>query len=254
MIEARLQTDADGAILFDPAATAQGQRFEPGWFDRAYWQRQGLADSSPGGRGEVSYVRAPFGHCVLRHYHRGGMVARVLGDRYLWTGAERTRSFAEFRLLVELYGRRLPVPKPVAARYRRQGLHYRADLITRCIENTRTLAAILTAGCCDKAVAGDVGATIARFHAAGVYHADLNAHNILLDGHAVSVVDFDRGDLRHPARNWQLGNLMRLKRSLLKLGADSEGQADFEHGLWSPLMQAYEREFDVARSRAGSPA
>ncbi len=253
MIKARLQTDPDGAILFDPAVTAQGQRFESNWFDRAYWQRSGLADSTPGGRGGVSFVRAPFGHCVLRHYHRGGMVARVLGDRYLWTGAERTRSFAEFRLLVELYGRRLPVPKPVAARYCRQSAHYRADLITRCIEDTRTLAALLTAGRFDKTVAGDVGTTIARFHAAGVYHADLNAHNILLDGDSVSVVDFDRGELRRPSPTWQLKNLMRLKRSLLKLGADSEGQADFERSLWSPLMQAYERKFDLEQ-RAGSPA
>lgn len=253
MIETRIQTNADGAILCDPSAIAHVERFEADWFERAYWQGRGLADSARSGRGEVSFVRAPFGHCVLRHYHRGGMVARVMGDRYLWTGAERTRSFAEFRLLAALSDRHLPVPEPVAARYNRHGVHYRADLITRCIENTRTLAAVLSAGRCDATVAVGVGATVARFHAAGVYHADLNAHNILLGGHRVWVVDFDRGELRDPARTWQLANLARLKRSLLKLGADRDGQADFEHALWSPLMHAYEREFDVARSRAGSP-
>ncbi len=80
------------------------------------------------------------GPWVLRHYRRGGMIANVLGDRYLWTGAGRTRGFAEFRLLAALRARGLPVPTPVAARYRRKGVHYRADLITRRIGNATTLA------------------------------------------------------------------------------------------------------------------
>lgn len=241
MIQAQLQSSADGAIVFDAAVA---DKFDPRWFDAAYWRAQSIADDVQGGRGGVSYVRAPFGDCVLRHYRRGGMVARVMGDRYLWTGAERTRGFAEFRLLADLSDRGMHVPVPVAARYRKQGAHYRADLITRRITNTQELATLVSQVRCDKSVAEKVGRTIAEFHAEGVYHADLNAHNILLDDENVWIVDFDRGELRRPARTWQLANLSRLKRSLLKLGADKgDDDSAFEKTFWSALMHDYEQRF-----------
>ncbi len=244
MIQAQLQSSADGAIVFDAGLVAHSGKFDPRWFDADYWRAQSSADDVQGGRGGVSFVRAPFGDCVLRHYRRGGMVARVMGDRYLWTGAERTRGFAEFRLLAELSGRGMHVPTPMAARYSKQGVHYRADLITRRIENTQELATFVMQGRCDKRCAQLVGKAIAELHAAGVYHADLNAHNILLDAEVVWVVDFDRGELRRPARAWQLANLSRLKRSLLKLGvAEDDNDAAFENAIWSTLMRAYERRF-----------
>lgn len=262
MIQAQLQTTADGAIVFDPMVAAQAGRFDPDWFEPAHWLAQGRAQHASGGRGGAIYVEAPFGHCVVRHYRRGGMVARVMGDRYLWSGAERTRGFAEFHLLAELHGRGLPVPAPVAARYRRQGVHYRADLITRRIEGVATLAELVARERCAGDVAARVGATVAEFHAAGAYHADLNAHNVLIAEPDVSareprgeaavwLVDFDRGDLRTPARAWQLANLARLRRSLLKVGAARDGEAAFDRACWSPLMAAYERRFDATPAPGG---
>ena len=62
-----------------------------------------------------------------------------------------------------------------------------------------------------------VGAAVARLHHAGVDHADLNGHNVLLDADgAVSVIDFDRGRLRAPGI-WVTRNLARLRRSLAKI-------------------------------------
>jgi 3-deoxy-D-manno-octulosonic acid kinase len=62
-----------------------------------------------------------------------------------------------------------------------------------------------------------VGAAVAQLHRAGVDHADLNAHNILLDVKgAVSVIDFDRGRMRAPGA-WSSRNLQRLQRSLDKI-------------------------------------
>lgn len=239
MSEAQIQATSDGAILFDAGVAAQAV-FDPDFFEPARWRAQNRADAVSGGRGGALFIDAPFGRCVLRHYRRGGMVAGLMGDRYLWTGAERTRGFAEFRLLAALRQRDLPVPAPVAARYRRQGAHYRADLITRRIDGAQTLAELLMGGRADEQVAARVGSAIARFHAQGAYHADLNAHNVLLDDGAVWLIDFDRGELRAPARDWQLANLARLKRSLLKLGAARAGDAAFERTLWNPLMAAYE--------------
>lgn len=239
MEQAQIQPTPDGAIVFDATAVAQAA-FDPAWFDPDYWRAQGAAQAASGGRGGALFVAAPFGSCALRHYRRGGMVARLLDDRYVWAGAERTRGFAEFRLLQALRGKGLPAPQPVAARYRRRGTHYRADIITRRIDGAATLAGMIAQGRADATLAARVGATIATFHAQGAYHADLNAHNVLLTDAVVWLIDFDRGGLRTPERAWQLANLARLKRSLRKVGAARNGEDVFEHDLWQPLTAAWE--------------
>lgn len=244
-MQAQVQPTPDGAIVFDAEAIAQARLnpacFDPDWFEPEHWRARAAAQPTTGGRGSAMFVDAPFGSCALRHYRRGGMAARVLSDRYLWAGPERTRSFAEFRLLQSLREKNLPVPQPIAARFRRSGVQYRADILTRRVERAATLAELLAQDKFDAAIAARVGAEIARFHAQGVYHADLNAHNVLLADAAVWLIDFDRGELRRPARVWQQANLARLKRSLLKLGAARNGEAEFERGLWQPLIAAWEQ-------------
>jgi 3-deoxy-D-manno-octulosonic acid kinase len=242
-IDIREQDTGDGAILFDKACAPQSGIFATNAFDPDYWRKLGLAASKSGGRGGVTFIRAAQPgkeNWVLRHYRRGGWVARVLGDRYLWRGAEQTRSFAEFRLLAELLRRGLDVPKPIAAQYRHSGAHYRADLITAEIPDSQTLAQYVESQTLDAWIAQRVGIAIARLHAAGADHADLNAHNILLDANRVWIIDFDRGQLREPQRSWQQANLARLKRSLLKVGAARNGENAFETGFWQPLLTAYE--------------
>ncbi len=182
-----------------------------------------------GGRG--SAWLAGGGEWVLRHYRRGGFAARFSDDVYLWTGLERSRPWREWRLLDLLYKEGLPVPQPVAARVVRAGLGYRGDLLTRRIRDTVSLAERLAAGSVPWRA---IGACLRRFHDAGVWHADLNAHNLLLDSvDRVYLIDFDRGEQREPARGWQLGNLARLHRSLAKLLP-----AVPELG-WTELMDGY---------------
>lgn len=231
MVQAQVQSTADGAIIFDAGL---GIAPTPAWFDSAHWKPH---DAAAAGRGGVAFVDTPAGECALRHYRRGGFVANMSKDAYLWTGAERTRAFREFRLLADLHDRGLPVSPPVAARYLRAGLAYRADLLTRRVRGD-TLAALLAQGCLDAAIAARVGCTIADFHATGVWHADLNAHNIIVaaDG-AVTLIDFDRGRLRAPRLAWQQANLQRLLRSLRKLGTRRVG--DFDAHFWHPLLAAY---------------
>jgi len=169
------------------------------------------------------------------------LVATLMGDRYLWTGADRTRPFMEFRLLAEIARLGLPGPAVVAARYCRHGLFYSADLITRRVADAQTLAECLAVGRLDGELAEEVGALVARFHRAGVWHADLNAHNVLVTPNELYLIDFDRGRLRVPATAWQQANLQRLRRSLLKLGAAGAGEAAFEETLWQPLLHRYGR-------------
>jgi len=238
MTEQRLAEGANGSILFDATRAPQ---VDANWFSPEYWRGQGALRSQPGGRGGVAVIGTPAGDAVLRHYRRGGMVARLLGDRYLFLGRHRTRSDREFRLLAELQRRGLPVPLPVAARYVRHGLLYSADLITLRIPDAATLAERLADGAFNATLAGRVGELIARFHREGVWHADLNAHNILVSAAGIYLIDFDRGRLRPPSSRWRRANLNRLKRSLVKVGARDAGGDTFDAELWPALIDHYDR-------------
>jgi 3-deoxy-D-manno-octulosonic acid kinase len=230
---------ASGAILAD-AACLGGLLDSAGeaLFDPQFWAARSQLSAVNAGRGAAWFIESSAHRWVLRHYRRGGLIARLSDDRYPWSGEARVRAFAEYRLLAALAERGLPVPKPVAARYRRTGFLYRCDLITRRIENATPMSSMLGSRALSADTWRAVGAAIARLHRAGVDHADLNAHNILLDGRgAVSVIDFDRGRVRAPGA-WTTRNLGRLKRSLTKLSRDLPAER-FSPGDWECLLAGY---------------
>lgn len=213
MDTARLQLPR-GAILHDAALA-----FDPRiLFDRDALREHGEVEDAKGGRGSISFVRLADTRLVLRRYLRGGLVAKLSRDRYLWLGEDRTRAFQEFRLLVRLREMSLPVPKPVAACYRRGRLSYRGELVTELLPGTETLAARWLAGRDSRVDWEAAGRCIRRFHDAGVQHADLNAHNVMLGAAGgVWLLDFDRGRLREPGA-WRERVLARLARSVQKIG------------------------------------
>jgi 3-deoxy-D-manno-octulosonic acid kinase len=210
-----------GAILFDPQRARQ---VAPEWFSPAHWGEHARPVSS-GGRGGAWFVDGPNGPMVLRHYLRGGWAASVSRDGYLWHGADRVRSFDEFRLTRALHARGLPVPRPIAACYRRRGASYRAAILIERLDGVHSLAE-RAAVVAQDAPWEETGRLIARFHRAGLDHADLNSHNILFDATGQGwLIDFDRGRLRIPETAWRERNLARLKRSLLKLHGAREPAA-----------------------------
>lgn len=214
-----------GAILFDaelvPAPGAQ-------LFEREHWDAHGALTAQAGGRGSIDFIESDGRRWVMRRYLRGGMAAHVARDRYLFLGEERTRSFRELRLLAELRHRKLPVPAPVAACYRRGLLTYSAALITERLPEVRTLAVALATGRMDDTCWAAIGRCLRRFHDAGVQHADLNAHNIMLgENGEVWLLDFDRGSLRIPG-SWSERVLNRLARSLAKI---SNGAIEWKSGF-----------------------
>lgn len=230
-----------GAVLADPgslesaADVALEALFEP-----AFWAARGELMEVTAGRGAAWFI-AGSGRWVLRHYRRGGLIARVSADRYVWSGEERVRAFAEWRLLAELTRLGLPVPKPIAARYQRVGLTYRCDLITERISDARPLSAVLSLAPLAERTWREVGAAVARLHAAGADHADLNAHNILVGGGgAISIIDFDRGRLRNPGA-WARKNLSRLHRSLEKIARRLPPDR-FSAAAWQWLIAGYAAE------------
>ncbi len=214
-----------GAILYDPRRVA-----EPGaqLFDPTHWRERGALRELAAGRGSILLIEDASRSWVLRRYLRGGFAARFARDRYLWLGEDRTRSFEELRLLAALHARGLPVPAPVAARYVRGALTYRAELVTERLAGARSLEAVLAAGQMDDARWTAIGRCLRRFHDAGVQHADLNARNIMLgEGREVWVLDFDRGRLRAPGA-WSHRALDRLARSLEK---GDDGAAGWRAGF-----------------------
>jgi len=214
-----------GAILFDAERVpAAGTAL----FDREHWKLRGALAGQAGGRGTVDFIEADGRRWALRRYLRGGMASQVAHDRYLFLGEERTRSFRELRLLGELRSLKLPVPAPVAACYCRALLTYSAALITERLPGVRTLSGLLADGRMDDARWASIGRCLRRFHDAGVQHADLNAHNIMLgeDGE-VWLLDFDRGRLRTPGP-WSGRVLDRLARSLAKI---SNGAIEWKSGF-----------------------
>jgi 3-deoxy-D-manno-octulosonic acid kinase len=227
-----LAPTARGAMLYDASRCGQpDERI----FEREPWRTRGLLQETAAGRGTVAFVRDGERRWVLRHYRRGGLVARLLDDAYLWTGADRTRAFREWRLLRDLRAAGLPVPVPVAARYVRSGLFYRADLVTEELPARRTLAQALAQAPLDAKTWRTIGACVGRLHARGVHHADLNAHNLLLGAQGeVYVLDFDRGRIR-PRGAWEQAVLARLQRSLRKVTVGVPPDR-FDDTAWQALL------------------
>jgi 3-deoxy-D-manno-octulosonic acid kinase len=219
----------------------------PAWLDPRANRAQPVTQ---GGRQAAWFVEGEFGQAVLRHYRRGGLRAKLGSQDYLWLGAARTRSFAEFRVLTRLHARGLAVPRPIAAAYWRRGLWYRAAILIERVAGARTVAGVLApadptdpqvdpVGDRDAHLGADpeaVARAIFAMHEAGVWHADLNAHNILLDPtDRVWLIDFDRACVGVVSRARRRKNLLRLRRSLVKVSG--------AHGArwWSRLDAAYER-------------
>jgi 3-deoxy-D-manno-octulosonic acid kinase len=224
-----------GAMLYD---ASRAGNLSPEWFDPVYWAGLDAIEGEARGRGTTLFVRAPQRQLALRHYRRGGLVAKLVRDAYVWLGESRTRPFHEWCLTYHLRRHGLPVPAPVAARYQRRGAFYTGDLITERIDGARALSARLAESSLSFADWIAVGRCLRRFHDFGACHADLNAHNILFDAAAtVWVIDFDRGALRAHGL-WRDSNLVRLRRSLLKV-ADRLPPGQFTETDWQSLLAGY---------------
>jgi 3-deoxy-D-manno-octulosonic acid kinase len=238
-----VEKTATGAILYDKAIINQisEDRFAPSGWPHA----EPLKGShGSGGRGNTMYVGNIPRQFVLRHFMRGGLIGKLVRDRYVWTGEDNTRSFVEWRLLAKLAVNNLRVPRPAAARYCRNGLTYTADIITVRIPEVCALSEYIAIRPRDEGFWRAVGTAIREFHACGVYHADMNAYNLQIDSAGrVWMLDFDRGRLLPPGA-WQQKTLGRLHRSLVKIKTLNP-RAHFDEGDWEALLDGY---FSASRS------
>jgi 3-deoxy-D-manno-octulosonic acid kinase len=188
------------------------------------------AETVAGGRARHPVVALPDGgRAVVRRFRRGGAVRHL--NRATYFGGHR--AFDELRATERARGGGVRVPDVLAATERRGAVGYAAWLATRLIPGATESAAWLRGASTDarRAFFAETGRQIARMHAAGVAHPDLNLRNLLVvasgddasagdaGGIVVWVIDFDRARLFDgpvPAERRE-ADVARLERSANKL-------------------------------------
>lgn len=226
-------------MVWDPEQLSQpsAHHFSPEW-----WRIHGGIIGESHGRGTTYFVRHQDSEWVLRRYLRGGIPARFSKERYLFTGARSTRVWQELKLLEKMRQRGLPVPAPVAGLIQRSGISYSASILIEKIPDAEDLFQRLRQGPVSEQLWLNIGRVLGEFHAAGIYHADLNCHNILIDkDEKIWLIDFDQGAQQSHQGKWQQQNLARLQRSLRK----ELGRCDHFHWQesdWNALMAGYAAE------------
>lgn len=205
-------TVAHRTCWHDPAQLAQVTRhtFDP------FAHTEGTALATGSGRGQALLVQNEGRGHVLRHYRRGGLMARLSEDRFWRAAPHDSRAMREFALLRLMRSWQLPVPEPVAASHWPRGLFYEADILVGLIPGSQNVVQRLQRQALTPTEWHALGQAIRQLHERQVFHSDLNAHNLLLDeaGRAW-VVDFDKCGVR-PGDDWKPLNLERLLRSLRK--------------------------------------
>ena len=212
------------------------------FFSVDYWKSRKALTGEAVGRGSAWFIDAPFGPVVLRQYLRGGWVAKFIRQSYFFTTVARSRPFREYHLLAALYELGLPVPQPVAAICEHHGIRSTGAIMTVRLSSVQTLADILPGNIgapeYPEGFWKSIGKCIRRFHDAGVWHADLNARNILIDaGQQVFLIDFDKAQFTPGKVVNGKGNLERFKRSLSKLWPTGELSA--MQPAWVQVMAGY---------------
>jgi len=215
----------------------------PAWFSPDFWEGRAKPVTS-GGRGGAWFIESEPSGMVLRHYRRGGLMARLAEKTYLFTGFDQARSLAEFRLLSQLRAMDLPVPEAVAAiAWKYRLFWYQAAILVKRIPGSVTFPDSHLLG--DESLWKELGQVIRRFHDNGLNHVDLNCDNILVADNQIYLIDFDRCKLVPESDNdtdsaWKQRNLERLHRSVRKRCPDLS--ASQREQFWQHLLQAYHRQ------------
>ncbi len=186
--------------------------------------------------GAFRFALGDGGTAVVRFGRRGGLVGRVVRT---WYAGVRPRPWRELAVTLGARARGAPVADVLAACVHGWGC-YRSAIVTAELSGVATaIAALRTAtdGSGRQRVARAAGEAVARVHAAGVVHADLNLTNLVLGDDGGTVLDLDRarlaaGPLAPRARRRSLRRLARSARKLDPHGAlvDAEVRRAFHDG------------------------
>ena len=186
---------------------------------------------------------------VVRQYRHGGLLRGLFGDRFL----SEKRFLGEFRIHRRVRELGLPAPEPLGVivvrdRAVRPGL--KGYYATRKLEGVRGLPEYLNRATPERRrlLAAELGTRLRCLHEDGIFYADLQVRNLLVDdSDELFFIDFDKskrfpGPLS-PAR--RRANLYRFARSMEKYRFRGGRLSDLDRVVF---LQAYEP--DPERYRA----
>lgn len=184
---------------------------------------------------------------AVRHFFRGGFLAPLLGDRYLRSWA-LPRPLAEAVASERCRKRGIPTPQVMAAASYGSGFTYRADLATRYIPESTTLARLLVQEGTDSPPSLEAlklaGSLARRLGATGILHPDLNVKNILLsplpEPRAVHLLDLDRVRISEGYPVSGMSMFRRLTRSLRKW--ERRSTHPLSRSAWAALNRGWKGE------------
>ncbi len=170
-----------------------------------------------GGRGFVTKTKLPsLGSVVVKHYKRGGLLGLVNRRRYVHWG--RLRPQIEFELLEQVRSLGVQAPEPLAFAVQ-GGLWYKGWLITRRVENERTLAEISVVDeDRTRRVMQRFVQQVALLMRNKIYHVDLHPGNVIVDENDnVFILDFDKAHFFKYSKNRLRDRyLCRWRRAVIK--------------------------------------
>ena len=163
-----------------------------------------------------------------RRGRRGGMIASVISDVYVGT---TPRPLTELALTIEAMKRGIPVAEPMGAMVEWLGpVLYRGFFLTRAVRGMTLWEFVKTDDdpTVRSHILSEARAAIDAMHDKGLFHADLNLHNLLVtqarESFTVIIIDLDKARLFDAPLSSAMrrNNAARLIRSARKL--DPSGQ------------------------------
>jgi 3-deoxy-D-manno-octulosonic acid kinase len=243
-------------------------------FDPSWLMAENLITHTASGRGLVYFFFILGENCVLRHYYRGGLVAKLSNDAFLFKQTQQSRPYKELNLLATLHAAGLNVPKPIAARIKHTSFTYTADVITGTIPRAQELHEYILQQALQQAVWERIGVTLRKMHDLQACHYDINVKNVLLQAPAyrqektvareayngetsdplvkaqdntdnadeqsitIYLLDFDGCAIRNGDK-WKRANLVRFKRSLEKQRAKYSPYY-YDESCWTSIERGYQ--------------
>ncbi len=159
----------------------------------------------------------------VRRGRRGGLIASILSDVYFGI---TPRPLTELAVTVEAMRRGIPVAEPMGAMIEwLSPVLYRGFFLTRAVRGMTLWEFLKTDDdpTVRTHVLGQARAAIDTMHDKGLFHADLNLHNLLVtqarDSFSVIVIDLDKSRLFDAPLSAAMrrANAARLMRSARKL-------------------------------------
>lgn len=172
-------------------------------------------------------IRGSNERMIIKHYEHGGLFRKITRDIFLGN----SRPFRELAILEAAGQKGIPVPEVLAARVDRIfGPFHKGEIVYKEIPDSANLLEYLKRLnerpmgeriSLKRKIINSLAQAIKKMHISGIYHADLNVKNVLIQNRGeaprIYLVDFDCSKIRKnlPLRV-RIKNLARFNRSCEK--------------------------------------